>query len=244
MDVRKRIKVLRSVLKHLNGMIRALSALERDPPIVKIANMQRADEFDHPVFRDMERELMSHLRKANEYRGNYWKVENSIKQSFLSFMRKKGYLPSISLEIDSLKNGLPEAMVRDDPRIWVYSYDQYIGAIAERVGRNKKDAPTGQDIWNHFEIKYRKEILCLLTIANECLPSIYHLKSKIRAWIKEPEKDWNMLHVKRPRVTPIERPIRRTFVIKRPLPLSKVRPPRKKILKKPEFHEIGPEEKR
>jgi hypothetical protein len=158
-------------------------------------------------------------------------------------MRKKGYLPSISLEIDSLKNGLPEALIKDDPRIWVFSYDQYIGAISDRVGRRKEKAPTGDQVWTYFEGKYRKNIEDLLVMANNCLPSVYHMKTRIRAWIKEPEKDWSIVHVKRPRITPIERPIRKTVVIKRPLPLPNVKRPRKRILKKPEFHEIGPGER-
>ncbi|MGA1848944.1 MAG: hypothetical protein ACMUHB_06355 [Thermoplasmatota archaeon] len=244
MDQRNRLKLLRAILKALNGTISSISNLERDPPIVRMANLQRSGELNDPLLLDMQRDLMMELKKVNDYRSHYWKLENSIKQSFLSYMRKKGYLPSISLEIDSLKNGLPEALIRDDPRIWVFSYDQYIGAIANRVGRKMEHAPKGQYVWDHFEKKYQKSITDLLKVANDCLPGIYHMKTRIRAWIKEQEKEWPMVHVKRPRITPIERPIRKTVVIKRPLPLPKQKMPRKKVLKKPEFHEIGPEEGR
>ena len=90
--------------------------------------------------------------------------------------------------------------------------------------------------------KYSKQALQIESSANEILKEIYLLKSRVQSQIKNPNKEWNEIHVKRPRIALVKRPIRKTVIIKRPIPLPSVKKPKKKVLKKPEMKVIGPED--
>ena len=128
-SIPSRSRTLRKVLKALNGTERVLTQLERDPPIVELANMQMTGTFQMNDLKDIEAELFHLLSRVNRYRSLYWKAEISMMQSFLRYMKKRKYLPSSSQEIDSLKIALPEALIKGDGRIWTYSFDQYIGVM-------------------------------------------------------------------------------------------------------------------
>ncbi len=233
--------VYRPILKTLNSMIRSLSKLERDPPISKIAWMEVRGELRGP--NEMRDELLSMASKVNRYRKDYWDTERRIKQDFLTDLRRSGYLPSSSKEVNSLKRALPEELIRGDGRLWIYSYDQYIGTIAGQVGRKAEDAPKGEEIWNQFEGSYFKRMKKLVERANQVLPEIYRMKAKIRLAIKNPEREWVDLRVKRPRFVVVKRPIRHVMLMRKPIPLErKVRPPRKRIFKRPKMETIGPED--
>ena len=237
--------LLRTVLRSLNGTLKTITQLERDPPITELAHIQMQDGFLKLDLSSMEGELFALLSRINQYRSKYWQLEKSIMQSFLRLLKNKKYLPSYSLEVNSLKSALPDAVIKDDERIWVYSFDHYIGVISSRVGRKKEGAPTGTDVFETISGSHSKQIGELEGIANELLPDIHMMKAKVQSFLKDPDKEWDQLQLKRPKVTLIERPIRKLIVVKRPLPLPKKRNiPKKRVLKKPEFMVIGPEDKR
>lgn len=236
--------LLRTVLRSLNGTLKTITQLERDPPIIELAHIQVQNGFIDSNLVSMEKELFSLLSNINLYRSRYWKLERSIMQSFLRLLKNKKYLPSSSPEVDSLKAALPDAVIKDDERIWVYSFDHYIIPISSRVGRKPENAPTGKETFDTISSAHSKQISEMEKIANELLPEIHIMKAKVQSMLKYPEKEWDHLHVKRPKVAFIERPIRKVIVMKRPLPLpKKSRAPKKRILKKPEFQTIGPEDK-
>jgi hypothetical protein len=240
-----RTDLLRTVLKSLNGTLKTLAQLERDPPIIELAHIQMQNGFVDSNLVSMEKELFGLLSNINLYRSKYWRLEKSIKQSFLKILKDRKFLPSSSPEVDSLKNALPEAVIKGDERIWVYSFDHYIVPISSRVGRNPKDAPKGMEIFNGISTAHSKQTLEMEGIVNDLLPEIHLMKAKVHSLLKYPDKEWGALHIKRPKVAMVKRPIRKVIVVKRPLPLPKKgKAPRKKVLKKPEFRTIGPEERR
>jgi hypothetical protein len=239
-----RTDLLRTVLRSLNGTLKTLTQLERDPPIIELAHIQMQNGFMDSNLGSMEKELFGLLSMINLYRSKYWQLERSIKQSFLKILKDKKFLPSYSLEVDSLKNALPDAVIKDDERIWIYSFDHYIVPISSRVGRKPKDAPTGMEIFKVISKAHSKQSLEIEGIANELLPEIHLMKAKVQSMIKDPNKEWKELHIKRPKVALVKRPIRKIIVVKRPLPLPKKgRIPKKRILKKPDFQVIGPEDR-
>jgi hypothetical protein len=236
-------ELLRIILKGLNGSVKTVTQLERDPPITKLAHIQMQGGFKDDDMIELEAELFKLLKDVNLYRARYWSVQRSITQSFLRYMKNKGYLPSYSLEVESLKNALPEAIIKGDERIWVYSFDHYISVISERVGRSKEKAPKGMEVFDHIHNSHSKMVKDIETLANDLLPDIHVMKGKVQSYLKDPSREWSSIHVKRPRIELVKRPIRRSIVIKRPLPLPKQgKIPKKRILKKPKFDVIGPED--
>ncbi|MGA1866383.1 MAG: hypothetical protein ACMUFK_02815 [Thermoplasmatota archaeon] len=241
-EIPDRTRTLRMVLRSLNGTVRVLTSLDRDPPIVEMAHLQMTGIFGKNGLKDLEAELMQLLSHVNEYRSAYWKLERSIMQAFLSYMRRKRYLPSSSLEINSLKRGLPEAMIKGDSRIWIYSYDQYIKTISGMVGKKPELAPEGSEVFRDLDRVYSRDIKRIVGIINELLPEILMLISKVRSYIRSPDREWMDIRVKRPKVKLVSRPVRKTVLIKRLLPLPKtVKLPRRRVLKRPEHRIVGPE---
>lgn len=240
-DIKK--DLFRPILKSLNGTITSLQKLERDLQISDIAWLDVRGVFEYYEVPEIERDTFKILKLANTYKKRYWKAERKIKQGFLSYMKRKGFLPSNSPELNSLKNNLPETIIKGDERIWIYSYDQYIDKIAEEVGRDKENAPPGRSVWKHFHEWSKSDIERILRDANGILPRLHWLKAKIQMALRNPHIRWSDLKVKTPRVETVERPIRKLMIIKRPFPLdSKKKMPKKRILKKPKLRTIGPGE--
>lgn len=244
MDMTRTV-LLRTVLRSLNGTLKIIIQLERDPPIIELAHIQMQNGFSRLDLSSMEKELFRLLSSINLYRSRYWNLERSIMQSFLRLLKNKKYLPSSSPEVDSLKAALPDAVIKDDDRIWIYSFDHYIVPISSKVGRKVENAPSGTEIFQTISKAQAKQVLELEKIGNELLPEIHLMKAKVQSMLKDPDREWDQLNVKRPKVTLIERPIRKVIVVKRPLPLPKQQKiPKKRILKRPEFQVIGPEERK
>lgn len=239
----KERSVLKKVLKALNDSIKVISRLDRDPPITTVAFMQMNDELKFKDSSMIEKEIMAVFSGLNSYRRNYWRLEGRIGQQFLILLKGKGFLPGSSPEVESLKNSLPSEMIKGDARLWVYSFDHYIPVIAEKVGRPVEGASKGAEIWDRILTIHKKQITDLIDEANEVVPRLYHLKAKISTFITHDEKMWEDIKVKQPKVVPVQRPIRRSRIIKRPIPLPKrAKKPRKRILRKPKMETVGPED--
>ncbi len=239
----KRDDVIRKIMRSLNGSVDTLSDLSRDPPIVAIANLERNGDLSREGLKGVRIESMKLATSMNEYRREYWKLEMLIKQSFVDILKKAGYLPGRSLEVESLRNALPEALIKDDERIWIYSYDHYIHKIAENVGRPADEAPTGKEAWSMLRSRFDRRIEKIVYRANQIIPEIFYLKARLSSLVGTETSDLDMIRVRRPMVSKVERPIKKVIVIKRPLPIPrKGRRPRKRILKRPKIQVIGPEE--
>ncbi|MBN1538825.1 MAG: hypothetical protein JW939_01670, partial [Candidatus Thermoplasmatota archaeon] len=171
-DLPDRTRTLRMVLRSLDGTVSVLTKLDRDPPFIEMAHLQMTGVFVKMGLEELEADLMPLLSRVNEYRSVYWMLERSIMQAFLSYMNRKRYLPSSSPEVNSLKSGLPEAMIKGDGRIWIYSYDQYIGAISGMVGKKPELAPKGSEVFRDLEQLYAREIRRIVGIANGLLPEL------------------------------------------------------------------------
>jgi hypothetical protein len=237
-----RTGLLRMILRSLNGSLKTISQLERDPPIIELAHVQIQNGFMETDLIPLEKELFQLLSMINLYRAKFWKLERSIKQSFIKLLKVRKYLPSSSPEVDSLKSALPDAIIKDDDRIWVYSFDHYIGPISSKVGRKREDAPKGSEVFETISRSHDRETKEIEKIANDILPQVHILKAKVHSLLKDPDRDWNEIHIKRPKITSVKRPIQKVIVVRRPLPLPKKgKMPRKKVLKKPDFEMIGPE---
>lgn len=238
----KREKVIRKLLRSINGSIQTIESLERDPPIIPIANLTRSVDLDDREIGPILNRTLKLATDINEYKRDYWKLELLIKQGFIDLLKKRGYLPGRSIEVESLRNELPFSLIKGDGRIWRYSYDHYISKIAEQVGRPVSKAPGSDMIWISMEKKYEKKIADLLKRANNLLPDIYHMRALLKYCLKNPDADIDRLKLKKVRVTPVERPIKKVIVIKRPIPLPKKgKRPKKRVIKKPEVKVIGPE---
>lgn len=237
--------ILRKITKTINGSIDTLSNIERDPPIVTIANLERDGSLKIEGLEDVRKESLRIATVLNEYRRSYWKMELLIKQHFLDIMKKRGYLPGRSLEVESLKGALPEALIKGDDRIWVYSFDHYGKKISSQVGRSVEGMPKGNEMWKMLEGRFGSRIEALIKKANGILPDLFYLKARIRPMISDDNISLDNVKVKRPKVTKVERPIKKVIVVRRPIPIpKKVKKPRKRILKRPEMETIGPEDMR
>jgi len=244
-EIPNRSKTLRLALKALNGTVKTLSDLKRDPPIIEMAHLQMNGIFRINGLSEMEMELFGLLSGVNTYRSRFWTLEKAIMQTFLRYMKKKRYLPSSSPEIESLKIGLPDALIGGDERIWVFSYDQYIVNISDRVGRKPELAPKGAEVYEEMSRTFSKDILGIVALANDLLPQILVFSSKVKAALRSQDREWSEIKVKRPKVRLIERPIRKAVIVKRPLPLpEKPKRPRRKVLKRPKHRVVGPEGER
>lgn len=240
-DIKK--DVYRPVLKVINRTQDALSNLDRDFSISEIAWMDVGGLFEQYQLSDFRSDIMKIMDKLNRYRRIYWKLQQRLSQGFLSYMKKAGYLPSSSPEINSLKTNLSDMMIKGDGTVWIYSYDYYIRKISDMVGRSPDGAPSGRVTWDHFDKWSRRDVDRIVKSANEIMPAIHRFKARIQMAIRHPERKWSDLHVKTPKVNMVSRPIRKLVIVKKPLPLDKnVKPPRKRILKKPKWEIIGPED--
>ncbi|MFW3146739.1 MAG: hypothetical protein ACMUIE_08015 [Thermoplasmatota archaeon] len=234
--------VYRRTLKSINGTIEVLSKLERDPPITVVANMEMNGELALLIDREIGRDILALMGKVNEYRSSYWKLENRIKQGFISLLKKAGYLPSSSPEVVSLKNALPMELIKGDGKLWIFSYDYYIENISSRVGRSREKAPKGKEVWAAMEADYGRSIDELEKQVNELLPLLHITKAKLLRMLKGGQIPWKEIKIKNPKVSLVKRPVKKIIIVKRPIPLPrKPRRPRKKILKRPELRVIGPE---
>ncbi len=241
----ERKKVLRKVLRSLNGSLDVISKLERDVPITIIASMEMNNMFRDCGIEDVGIETLRVAEKLNNYKRNFWKLEISIKEFFVGILGKEGYLPGRSIEVESLANVLPGYMIKGDERIWIYSYDHYISKIAESVGRDPKGAPSGQVVWDRILKRFDKRTKDLVDEANSILPEIFYLKARLTALIGKDDARLNEIRVRKPKVSLIERPIRKVMIVKRPIPIQmNVKKPKKRVLRKPKFEVIGPEDLR
>jgi hypothetical protein len=239
----ERNRIIKKVLKSLNGSIEVLSRLERDVPITSVASMEMNNVFAESGLEEVGRESLRVAKRLNEYKKKYWKLEMLIRQHFIDILKKRGYLPGRSLEVESLAGALPEALIKGDERIWIYSYDHYLPKIAESVGRDSSGAPGGSEIWTALEKRFQKRIDNLVDDANSALPEVFYLKSRLATLIRNKDLELKNVRVRKPRVTRVERPVKKVMIVKRPIPLAgKVKKPRKRVLKKPSFEVIGPEE--
>ncbi len=221
--------------------VETLSQLERDPPLVQLAELERAGAYDLTGLRETGNDVLHLAASVNDYRRRYWQLENSIRQSFISSMRSRGYLPAFSREVDSLKVSLPEALIKGDDRVWKYTYDRYIVTISEQVGRDTSGAPTSEEVWTSLEGKWAGRTDGLVSKVNTLIPQMLALRSRLRSFLRSPDRAWKDVRVRGPKVTPVKRPIRPIMVIKRPIPVQKVpRRPRKRLLGGPKRQVIGP----
>ena len=217
-DIKK--KVYRPIMKVLNRSISSLRKLERDMPLSTIAWMEVNGYFKDPRLSDFGKDIIEISYRLNSYRRGYWELEGNIKRSFLSYMKKNGYLPANSKVLESLKNSLPNAMIEGDERIWIYSYDHYIKDISDDVGRSMDNAPKSYIIWSDISRRYSKNIYKIVENANNILPDLYLINAKISRASRKPEVPWRKINIKRPKVQFIERPIRRFIILKKPIPIE------------------------
>lgn len=218
----KRI-IYRPIMKVLNQSISSLKKLDRDMPLSTIAWIEVNGYFRDPRLYDFGKYIIEISYYLNRYRKGYWELEGDIKRSFVIHMKKKGYLPANSKELESLKNSLPNAMIKGDERIWIYSYDHYISKISDDVGRNRENAPISSVIWSDLTTRYSKKIESIVFQANDILPDLYLTKAKIYRASRKPGLPWKNIRVKKPKVQFIERPIRRFIILKKPIPIERRR---------------------
>ena len=225
----------------MNGSLDVISKLERDVPITIIASMEMNNVFRDVGIEDVGIETLRVAVRLNNYKRDYWKLEISIREFFIATLSKEGYLPGRSIEVESLANVLPESMIKGDERIWIYSYDHYITKIAERVGRDPGGAPTGQNVWGRISKRFDRRIKDLVNEANSILPEVFYLKARLTALIGKDDVRLDEIRVRKPKITLIERPIRKVMIVKRPIPIhTTVKRPKKRVLRKPKFEVIGP----
>jgi hypothetical protein len=232
---RSKKKVLR-ILLHTSRKVRTL---DRDFPITQIAWMSLNGELSSIGDPSFQRDLMSTSRKANEYRRRYWRLEEAIKQDFVHRMSKMKFSPSFSPEIETLRNNLPGSVLKEDGRLWTYSYDYYIKEIANKVGRDPSQAPAGDEEFRYYSDRFRRERTALhaeaLSLLNELSAFIASLKDCIRN-----DSAWTGIVARKVPVGRIEgrKPL---IILKRPFPLPKVKRPRKGIFRRLKRQTIGPE---
>jgi len=233
--------IIRPLIRMLNECIKVISNLERDPPITKFAWMDLEGMFDNTTLIEERRDLLRLSKDINQYRKKYWEIEKKIKREFINSMKRRGYLPSYSPEIETLKRALPEELIRGDGRIWRYSYDYYIEKIAQQVGRSKDKAIGSEEIWETLEKKHLVDIQKLFHQTNLLLPRMYGIKAKLSVRAKDKMTPWNKIRVKRIRTKMIERPLKHLIVIKKPIPVEKKKKPKRRILKRQKVKVVRPE---
>ena len=236
-----RATILKRLIKVMDGSIRVLRDLERDVPVVEVANMERAGHFDRPGLRGVGNDALRIASRLNSYKREHWSIEKEIRTRFNHYLGSRGFLPGSSKEVDSLKDALPDAMIKGDDRIWKFSYDQYIGTISGQVGRDPLTAPTSKEVWDVLENGQSRKIGSLVSRANALLPELTSMKDRLRGYMGAVDVEWSDVAVKERRTVPIERPVKKVLLVKRPVPLKKeVKRPQKKAFLRPKRIVVGP----
>jgi len=232
-------KAKKKVLRVLIRTSDKVRSLERDFPITQIAWMSFNGELSSVEDTTFQKDLMALSKRTNDYRRRYWKLEEAIKQEFLSRMSKLRFSPSFSPEIETLRNNLPGSVLKDDGRLWIYSFDYYILEIAEKVGRDKTEAPKGEREYDHYQRKFKRDKQTLHSDALDLLGSMKAFISALKTFISSGNA-WKGV----PRSDRIPDRIggkRSIILIKRPFPIPKVKKIRKNIFRSLKRETIGPE---
>jgi hypothetical protein len=239
--VRYLIGSQRSKKKVLRALIRTsdkVRTLDRDFPITQIAWMSFNGELDSIGDITFQKDLMTLSKKVNEYKRRYWKLEEAIKQDFLHRMNKLRFSPSFSPELETLRTNLPSSVLKDDGRLWIFSFDYYIREIAMKVGRDPADAPKGEHEYLHYSKRFirekdslHKEALELLGSLNTFIAALKIFISSGTGWkgVERPDGQPDRIQNKRPLI-----------LIRRPFPLPRTKRPKKSIFRRLKRQTIGP----
>ncbi len=231
----------RSKKKVLRALIRTsdkVRTLDRDFPITQIAWMSFNGELGSIGDITFQKDLMALSKKVNEYKRRYWRLEEAIKQDFLHRMSKLRFSPSFSPELETLRTNLPASVLKDDGRLWIYSFDYYIQEIAKKVGRDPADAPTGEQEYLQYSRRFirekeslHKEALDLLGSLNAFIAALKIFISSGTGWkgVERQDSQPDRIQNKRPLI-----------LIRRPFPLPRTKRPRKGIFRRLKRQTIGP----
>ena len=228
-------KKLLTILRKTENKVRTF---DRDFPLTHIAWMVLNGELAAIEDPEFHKDLMALSRKANDYRRRYWKIEEAIKQDFIHRMSKLRFSPSYSPEIDTLKSNLPNAVMKDDGRLWTYSFDYYIGEIAKKVGRNKEEAPSGSSEFSHYSNRFSRDVKTLRNDALDLLRYIATFSSKLDNFISTGTR-WTALGNVQT-ISPKIGMKKQMIILKRPFPLPKKSKPKKRLFRRMKRETVGP----
>jgi len=233
-DIRRSKRVLIKELGKVTGHLRRMDA---GVDMNRIAWMRIKGDLDMIEDPACISEMMDLLKKVNDHKRSRWRLEESIKQHFLHVMKRSGFLPSSSPEIDTLKINLPDALIRGRGDIWTYSYCHYINEIAGKVGKSVASAPSAEALLNEFGSKYGKEIQKLREDARTLVNELTSFRKRLKDYVGGKDT-WGSIRSVENREKDLEIGNRFKIGPRRPYPLP--RTPRRFFRKRLKRETYGP----
>jgi hypothetical protein len=158
-DFKKRKKEVYVPLKKtLDLIIKRVKDLDIHVPLSYIARMDLAGRFQDETTKPMRKYVYKYLGVANKYRSIYFEFLKKSKTIFDREMAKDGsFAPGVK-QYDSLKNQLPEALLKTNGKVWVTSYDQYLPTIREHAEKHSSKPRIGQSMYKALKLKFKKDL--------------------------------------------------------------------------------------
>jgi hypothetical protein len=184
-------KKLYSPLYKLTGkIIKRLEKLELHVPIHKIAWMEVRGEFDAKRHKHLREDIIDFLKITNEYRKIHWNIIKLARKKFEVEMTKDGsYAPDIK-EYESLKNEIPDVLIKGGKKVWAQSYDSYLPRIRERSLKKKHKPRDGKKMYKAISDDLKDTISLLKSQQEESLNSARRFRRGLELMKSQPHRSW------------------------------------------------------
>jgi hypothetical protein len=149
-------EIYRPLLDIVTKVIDGLMRLDLHIPIYKIARMVTQHKFDAGRHHELRAYITRYLEETNRYRRVYWVYIKLCQQKFDHAMQQDGSYGVTAKQYKSLRNELPDALLRGSATYWINSYDMYLAEIRKYAEKTAAEPRTGEAMyWGIFnEVKY------------------------------------------------------------------------------------------
>jgi hypothetical protein len=178
------------VYRVMTKVIKRLEELDLDIPIYKLAWMEVRGEFIEKRHQDFRKDLMDFLRVSNEYRRIYWNLIKLARRKFEVEMMKDGSFAPDNREYESLKNEIPQVILKGNKDLWISTYNDYLPRIRERSLKKKRKPRDGAKIFRAIEKDLKEVRETLMNQQKESLEYAMELKDGLSQMKNSPGKPW------------------------------------------------------
>jgi hypothetical protein len=144
--------------KILELVIKRIKTLDLNIPIVKIARMDLEGKFQNESLEPLRKTIHDYLKIANNYRSVYFEYMKKTKTYFDKEMNTDGSFAPGLKQYNSLKILLSEALLKNDNKAWIMSYDQYLPTIREHANKRSKHPRSGKKMFEVLKSKCEKDL--------------------------------------------------------------------------------------
>lgn len=182
--------IYQPVYRTITKVIKRLEELDMDIPIYKLAWMEVRGQFLEKRHQKFRQDLMDFLRVSNEYRRIYWNLIKLARRKFEVEMIEDGSFAPDNREYESLKNEIPQVIIKGNKDLWISSYNDYLPRIRERSLKKKRKPRDGAKIYRAIQKDLKKVKDTLMSQQKESLDFARELKSGLKKMKDSPGKPW------------------------------------------------------